>query len=80
MMTFAAFAPPTDTEPPGTEVATPPLLDLLLEHPEIPAAKIAAPATATVSPRFTFSPLPDVCGPSELRTVSAVCGLTGLKI
>jgi len=43
MVTFAAFAPPTDTEPPGTEVATPPPLGLLLEHPEILAARIAAP-------------------------------------
>jgi hypothetical protein len=44
---------------------TPPPLDvvvLLLEHPEIPAARIAAPATAAVSPRFTCSPLPDRCG------------------
>ena len=36
---------------------------LLLEHPEMPATRIAAPATATVSPRFTCSPLPDCCGP-----------------
>ncbi len=48
MMTFDELLPPADTEPPGTEVETPFDL-LLLEQPVIPAARIAAPATATVS-------------------------------
>ncbi|EUA02764.1 hypothetical protein I547_2883 [Mycobacterium kansasii 824] len=61
MMTFVPEAPPPP--PVLVEVAAllelPPLLvDLLLEHPERPAARIAAPATATVSPRFTCAPLP----------------------
>src|SRR5437879_1490812 len=50
-----------DALPP--EVAPPPELDLLLEQPEIAAARIAAPATAIVSSRFTCSPSPDHCGP-----------------
>jgi hypothetical protein len=57
-MTFDELLPPADTEPPGTEVETP--FDLLLEQPDIPATRIAAPAAATVSPRLTCSPLPDV--------------------
>ena len=40
-------------------------LFLSLEQPEIPATRIAAPATATVSSRFTCSPLPDRCGPQH---------------
>src|ERR1700739_1214740 len=64
MVTVGAAAPL-----PGVATATdvpltlPLVLDLLLEHPEMPATRIAAPATATVSPRFTCSPLPDRCGP-----------------
>src|SRR5271154_815365 len=34
--------------------------DLLSEQAEIPAARIAAPATAIVSSRFTRAPLPDI--------------------
>jgi hypothetical protein len=33
------------------------VLVLLLEHPDTPITNIAAPAAATVSPRFTCSPL-----------------------
>jgi len=33
-------------------------VDLLSEQPEIPAAKIAAAATAIVASRFTYAPLP----------------------
>src|ERR1044072_3510122 len=51
------FVPPP-VLPPPTEVLPPPELDFLSEQPESPAAKIAAAATATVSPRFTCAPLP----------------------
>ena len=54
-----------DTEPPGTEVETAVLI-CCSNSPECPTTKIAAPATATVSPRFTCSPLPDSCGTSAL--------------
>jgi hypothetical protein len=69
----AAPPPPVATDVPGEEVPEPLGVDLLLEHPEMPAARIAAPATATVNPRFTCAPYPIVAVPA-LRAVKAVCG------
>src|ERR1700756_3832205 len=78
MVTVGAAAPlPGVATLNDVPLTLPLVLDLLLEHPEIPATRIAAPATATVSSRFTCSPLPDGCGPSRSRTVSAVCGFAG---
>ncbi len=51
------------------------VIGLLLKKPETPATKIAAPAIVTVRPRFTCSPLFDLCSSSQLRTVSTIHGV-----